>query len=363
MRAIAALSVLVSHAAVLGGAIGGDLGNRLIAHLNIGVTIFFLISGFLLYRPFIARRAGGPGAPQTADYARRRVLRIYPAYWVVLTVLVLIPGLVGVYEGHWFSQYALLHTVIRPDDGGCTAAILDCGLAQTWSLGIEITFYAALPLYVLGTGALARGRSVGAWMRAELLLLAAISAASVILLAALDQTLWWFDGTLLGFFWWFALGMGMAVVSVAIERRPEPPAAIRFIAERPELFWIAAIGGYVVLCLSVTPSAFLLGGDEQIAIHLAFGAIALLLLLPAVFGDQAGGAPRRFLAHPVVAWLGLISYGIFLWHYVVALHLGAGGADWSFLPVLLGTLAITIPIAAASYYVVERPLLRLKYRR
>ena len=95
----------------------------------------------------------------------------------------------------------------------------------------------------------------------------------------------------------------------------------------------------------------------------ASALIALLLLLPAVFDDRAGGAPRRFLAHPVVAWLGLISYGIFLWHYVVALQLGAGGAELGFGWVLLGTLAITIPIAAVSYYLVERPLLRLKYRR
>ena len=90
-----------------------------------------------------------------------------------------------------------------------------------------------------------------------------------------------------------------------------------------------------------------------------------MLLLPAVFGDEAGGAPRRFLRHPFVAWLGLISYGIFLWHYVVlALHLGAGGAGLELRArSCSATLAITIPIAAASYYVVERPLLRLKYRR
>ena len=54
---------------MLGGAIGSELADRLLAHLNIGVTIFFLISGFLLYRPFIAKGAGGPRALRTADYA------------------------------------------------------------------------------------------------------------------------------------------------------------------------------------------------------------------------------------------------------------------------------------------------------
>ena len=83
-------------------------------------------------------------------------------------------------------------------------------------------------------------------------------------------------------------------------------------------------------------------------------------MLPAVFGDSAGGAPAGIPPPPVVAWLGLISYGIFLWHYVVALRLGVPGEGWSFLPLLVATVAITVPIAAASYYLLERPLLRFK---
>ena len=62
-----------------------------------------------------------------------------------------------------------------------------------------------------------------------------------------------------------------------------------------------------------------------------------------------------------MAWLGLISYGIFLWHYAIALRLRDADLDPSL--VLIATLAIAIPCAAASYYLVERPLLRLKYRR
>jgi peptidoglycan/LPS O-acetylase OafA/YrhL len=104
MRAIAALTVVGLHTAVAGQAVSASIPGRLLAHLNIGVTIFFLISGFLLYRPFIAHRAGGPAAPRARDYAKRRILRIYPAYWVVLTVLVLVPGLTGVSGGHWFGM-------------------------------------------------------------------------------------------------------------------------------------------------------------------------------------------------------------------------------------------------------------------
>jgi peptidoglycan/LPS O-acetylase OafA/YrhL len=58
-----------------------------------------------------------------------------------------------------------------------------------------------------------------------------------------------------------------------------------------------------------------------------------------------------------------VSYGILLWHYVVAWELGGHGAGASAPIVFSGTLPISILPAALRYYLVERPLLRLKYRR
>ena len=365
MRAIAVLCVLVVHAAVFGGALGSSFAGRLLAHLNIGVTIFFLISGFLLYRPFIAHRGGGPAPPEVVQYAKRRLLRIYPAYWLVLTVLLIIPGITGVAAGEWWPQYGLAQTLPLHGGSGCTGAILGCGLAQTWSLVVEMTFYAVLPLYVVAAARLARGRSVQFWMRAELLLLAALAFISVmvhfVLFDAPGRT--WPGGTVIGYVFWFALGMGMAVASVGLERRERQPAIVRLVASQPLVPWLLALVAYVLLSLWLPPTPFLLATDRQVVTHLTFGVIAALLLLPAIFGDWAGGIPRRVLAQPVVAWLGLISYGIFLWHYVIAVHLGTGGRNSSFAVVLIGTLALSIPCAAASYYLLERPLLRLKYRR
>jgi Predicted acyltransferases len=71
MRAIAALSVLLVHVAGASGAADPSLSGRLLAHLNVGVTIFFVISGFLLYRPFIAERGGGAAPPRVASFAKR----------------------------------------------------------------------------------------------------------------------------------------------------------------------------------------------------------------------------------------------------------------------------------------------------
>jgi peptidoglycan/LPS O-acetylase OafA/YrhL len=60
-----------------------------------------------------------------------------------------------------------------------------------------------------------------------------------------------------------------------------------------------------------------------------------------------------------MAWLGLVSYGIFLWHNAVVIRLSHDHA-WGFAPLLLATVAVTVPIAAASYYLLERPVLRWK---
>jgi peptidoglycan/LPS O-acetylase OafA/YrhL len=104
------------------------------------------------------------------------------------------------------------------------------------------------------------------------------------------------------------------------------------------------------------------------AINVVSAFVGGLLLLPAVVGQREGGGVRRFLAHPVMAWLGLISYAIYLWQTSILQELNAVGA-LDVLPVgdffLLAPLALvlTTAVAAVSYYVVERPILRFKDAR
>ena len=114
LRAIAALSVLVTHSGFLSGANLGTWYGDYTARLDVGVTIFFLLSGFLLYRPFVSARAGGARRPRIPDYARRRLLRILPAYWLALTVLAIWPGLPQMWEAHDWVYYGLVQ-VYFPD--------------------------------------------------------------------------------------------------------------------------------------------------------------------------------------------------------------------------------------------------------
>ena len=77
MRAIAVLCVVVVHVAFFADG-AGCRGERLLLHLNVGVTIFFLISGFLLYRPFIAHRVSPAGRPRRRRLREAAALRILP---------------------------------------------------------------------------------------------------------------------------------------------------------------------------------------------------------------------------------------------------------------------------------------------
>ncbi len=91
LRGIAAGSVMLGHTIILLGAAGFVVPGFLYPLTGLllqGLTLFFVLSGFLLYRPFASAIINGRAAPRTRDFLRNRVLRIWPAYLVIL-------GLVG----------------------------------------------------------------------------------------------------------------------------------------------------------------------------------------------------------------------------------------------------------------------------
>src|SRR4051794_1486826 len=136
LQAFAAIAVLLTHSAIYSGLVGagGDLA-RYAQRLEVGVAVFFVISGYVLYRPLL----DGPVAP--GKYAERRALRIVPAYWVALTISAIalsLPGVFtarGVVTDYGFGQVYSTHTPPR-------------GVVQAWTLCVEVTFYAFLPVWV-----------------------------------------------------------------------------------------------------------------------------------------------------------------------------------------------------------------------
>src|SRR3954469_5768518 len=107
LRAIAVLCVLLSHTSALSGSNEGTWYGPFTTRLNVGVTIFFLISGFLIYRPFVNSRLNGAPKTPLVVFFERRFLRIFPAYWLALTVLAISPGLPDVHTGRFWVYYGL----------------------------------------------------------------------------------------------------------------------------------------------------------------------------------------------------------------------------------------------------------------
>jgi peptidoglycan/LPS O-acetylase OafA/YrhL len=357
LRAIAALSVLVFHTAFFAGAFGTTWWGDLAARLEIGVTIFFAISGFLLYRPYFAAHYADSPPPRARDFYRRRVLRIVPAYWLALTALAIYPGLLGVFGPDWWVFYGFGQIYSQET--------FTQGIPQAWTLCVEATFYLALPFYALAMRRLGRGLGRTGRLRLELAVLGVLSSAClamrIVVIGSGPSVL---PYTLLGLFDWFAVGMALALVSVWASARASAPGWLAALGRRPEACWVGAGAVFVLLSVLVpAPAGGIPYGELDFhAINVLSPIVAMLLLIPAIVATGGGGPVRGLLGSALLGWLGLVSYGIYLWQAELLGWIAGRGVS-GFLPLLALGAAATVVAAAVSYYVVERPILRFKDRR
>ncbi len=376
LRAIAALGIVGTHSAFFAGAYGEPgPAAQLGARLEVGVSIFFVISGFLLYRPFAAAHLTGGAAPRTGAYTVRRLARIVPAYWLALTVIALATPLPGMDGDLGMLRYYLFGQIYD-------TSTIGFGLTQAWSLCVEITFYAFLPLYALAVRALGRrrrrpGTSV---LRVELLAVGALAGASVLwtvgVLARQDDpgqvviTPWLIS--LPAHLYEFAIGMVLAVLSVGHAELGRPAGRVwRTVAARPGLAWGAGGAAFVLAAMGIGISGRFLAPMTTLqygVLHALYGVVGLCLFAPAVIGDPRAGLLRRALAWRPLLWLGTVSYGLYLWHNGVLNRLAQWGwNDLSFLHPYLwwpaGAVLGGAACAAVSWYALERPLLERVHRR
>lgn len=373
LRAMAAGGVVLVHVALISGFVSrraGDLGPYL-ARAELGVALFFLISGFLLYRPFVAAAYDARPAPGLRAYARRRLLRIVPAYWVAFTVLVVVLDVRDRNDVQSLRDVVVYYGLLQNyfDDTAIG------GIQQAWSLSTEVAFYVALPIWAWLLRRAGGERRPGRRLATELAALVGLYAFGLAYrwvcvrdLGAATATLEYRVNWLPANADLFALGMAVAVLEVHATRWPSsgPGRLAATLGRVGGWWWLgAAVSYYLVARRSGLPLG--VGADtpgQWMRRQVLYGSTAFFLLLPAVFGDQARGAVRWLLRSAPVAAVGLVSYGVYLWHEGV-LELfrdqrGYAAFAGPFLPQLLVTVLGTVAVAVVSWFVVEKPALRRK---
>ena len=357
LRAIGALAVLTTHVGFHSGvSLDGPFAG-LLARLDVGVAIFFAISGFLLYRPHAVAWFEGTLPPLTLPYLRNRALRILPALWVaVLLAAFLVPRSNGV---SWatYLQHATLTQVYF--DGAAAD-----GLTQLWSLATEAAFYLLLPgLAKLLTGYERPTRRSVRWRLAVLGALTVLSPIWMATISATDQAragLW-----LPGYVGWFAVGMGFALWQVARSSGRLGPSMLDTLTKIPGTIWGVAAALLVIAAsplagpYNLSPSA----PGQAFVKSLLYTGIAACVLFPAL---TPTARTVRVLGGRVGHIAGDISYGVFAYHLIVLslverisrYELFSGRFALLFVP----TLLVSTGLAAASYYGMERPIMRLGRR-
>jgi peptidoglycan/LPS O-acetylase OafA/YrhL len=333
--------------------IGSFNFEHLLRKFDIGVAIFFVLSGLLLSMPFWRAILENKPAPDLGRYMWRRACRIVPAYFAVLIAVYLLRGDTYTFYG---ALDFLLHATFLHNfaDFSYHSAHLDL-----WTIGIEFQFYLLLPVLMLGVGALYK--KVG-------------GAASILAL--------------------IAVCFAADIAAVAVLGKLEPRIPDRFIAPGQmvvtgtvfsylKLFAFGIAAAFAVLRTKISPRV----ADIVCAVGI-FATVALIVL-----GDEAGwrktapfGWPLNALVLAIVAaslarssffarifsakWIagtGTISYGMYLWHDLIqhAVYKGTLRGNLSGFPLFFsgGAIAmfITIVIATLSWHIIEKGTLRAAY--
>ncbi|MEI2637877.1 MAG: acyltransferase [Microthrixaceae bacterium] len=361
-RAVAAVGVFVTHLGLLSGLITTHwwLG-RFMARMDVGVSVFFVLSGFLLYRPFVAARLAGADARPVGAYALRRILRIFPAYWVALVIIAFILQAPAFEDSHSFiAHFFLLHAY----DG---TQVTGGPIQQSWTLVIEVAFYAFVPCWAWLLSR--RKRSPERQFRVELGALGALMVVSgganvALLVLGVDGSTFSEFGIWLPFrITDFIPGMALAVLSAWVSHRKLTLPHWVTSNLSAAICWMLALVVFWVLSTQLGLPAFpTYSAKQAFAVRVLYLAFAVLFVTPAIMGSQRGGPIQGLLANRIAIWFGLVSYGIYIWHEAWMIlyqrWFNEPFLQSSFLRMGIFSAVTTVATAAASWYLIEKPVMR-----
>ncbi len=357
LRGLAALAVLCFHTWLYRdnrapGVPHGLLYNAL-REANVGLICFFVLSGFLLYRPFARAARSGERAVDIHGYGLRRVARIVPAYYAVLVGALLMYALVGYHSITPSAGQIPLFAVFGENYSMSTVMHAD---PVAWTLCIEAAFYVALPLIGVLVWRLGPGRP-----HRQAALLVGLIALTVAWNAIAFDNRWDARATKSLPSWLGEFALGMLVAHWLAGRELHTPARARLRASTTAA--VAALGAAVVLAGCYWAQSRWLQADVRrvVAIYLVL-ATGFALIIAAVAAGR--GPVVSALSWRPLALLGLISYGVYLWHLPLILTLKQIHALPTALgPRLLVVFSLACVVGALSWRFVERPAMRWASRR
>ncbi|MEI6624016.1 MAG: acyltransferase [Actinomycetes bacterium] len=318
LRAIAVVAVVAGHAwwSVLPG--GG-----------VGVDLFFALSGYLITGLLLAE-VEGTGGVDLPRFWGRRALRLLPALALMLTAVVIYfrpPIMDVVAAAFYFANWRRV--------GGDNLG----PLGPTWSLSVEEQFYILWPVIVVLCMYVSR--------RMQIQRAAAVAVASIL-------------GCVLSPALRFTLINDPGRVSQGTDTRLDALMSGCLLASLIALYgmrvsdWLKPTFPFAALFLC---AALFVGPFEQ---PLSYSVVAIASgITVGYFALSPNSLISRLLSLTPIVWLGIISYGIYLWHFPVQFFVNDQGVPLKLR--LPAVLAITIAIAALSFYFMERPLQR-KFR-
>ncbi|OBF20867.1 acyltransferase [Mycobacterium kubicae] len=345
VRAVAALLVVGTHAAYTTGKYTHGYWGLVGARMEIGVPIFFVLSGFLLFRPWVKSAATGAPPPSLSRYARHRVRRIMPAYVVTVLFAYVLYHFreAGPNPGHSWLGLVRNLTLTQIYTDGYLGKYLHQGLTQMWSLAVEASFYVILPLLAYLLLVLLSRRQ---WQpRLVVGALAAMTLISPGWLVLVHTDHLFPDGARLWlptYLAWFLGGMLLTVLQAMGVR------CYAFVA-----IPLAVISYFIAATpIAGAPTTSPASMMEALVKTCFYAVIATLAVAPLALdgGTTPQGWYARALASRPMVWLGEISYEIFLIHlvtmefamvYVVRAHVYTGPMLYLF----VATVVITIPLA------------------
>lgn len=341
IRAIAVIMVLAYH-----------LKLALFKSGFLGVTVFFILSGYLITGILISE-VEEEGTIDLKNFWLRRIRRLVPAVMSMAVVIIFVSAVVNkiiftkgckdflasvLGFNNWWQ---IFNKVSYFEAAGVPSPFTHC-----WSLAIETQFYLIYPLILLGIYKLVKSRGEGRAKRGLLfagvtLLLALISVILMIVLFDPQQDasrVYYGTDTRA-----FSLLFG-ALLAILWEYRMVPR---RLSASVNMVLGSVSFAVLLVMTIAINGSSnFWYRGGQF------FGTILTVLMVYAVSGRKT--CLSRFLSNPVLKWIGDRSYSIYLWHYPIILLISKGiKASWW---ITLIEIVLSVVLAELSYRFIETPI-------